>query len=162
MITLKCGFKAAVLFITLLVPCSYSHPKVAKQQVQCLASALYHESRGEPLRGKLWVAKVVLNRGKDVCKVIYQKDQFPWTKSPHTYDSTHWNLAHTILLNPTILPHTRATHFHNLTVNPRWSDLTPIKRINNHIFYEKKRTRPLARVHKAKQASKAKAKAKAK
>lgn len=151
LITLKCGFKAVVLCITLLNPYSIAHPKVPRHHVQCLATALYHETRGEPFNGKLWVAKVVLNRGVDPCKVIYQKDQFPWTKSAHTYDNTHWNLAHTILQNPDLLPNTKATHFHNLTVSPNWSDLTPIKRINNHIFYEKKRTRPTARVHKTKQ-----------
>ena len=125
--TLKCGFRAAVLCTTLLFPYSESHPQVHRHHVQCLASALYHEARGEPFKGKLWVAKVVLNRGGDVCKVIYQKDQFPWTKNPHTYDSTHWNLAHTILQNPHLLPHTKATHFHNLSVSPKWHDLQPIK-----------------------------------
>lgn len=160
MITLKCGFKAVVLFITLLVPYSYYYPQVQKQQVKCLAHTLYHEARGEPLKGKLWVAKVVFNRGNDVCRVIYQKDQFPWTKNPHTYDSYHWNLAHTIIKNPQLLPNTQATHFHNTSVKPNWSDLTPIKRINNHVFYEKKRTRSTIGIHKAKQANKAQKKVK--
>lgn len=151
LITLKCGFKAVVLFTTLLVPYSYSHPKVPRHHVVCLATALYHESRGEPFKGKLWVAKVILNRGDDVCGVIYSPNQFPWTKKPHTYDSTHYNLAHVVLQNPQLLPNTKATHFHNLTVSPNWHDLQVTKRINNHVFYEKKRSRPPVRVHKTKQ-----------
>lgn len=48
----------------------------------CMALALYHESRGEPLAGKAGVGYVIMNRVKDkdfpdsVCEVIRQPHQF--------------------------------------------------------------------------------------
>lgn len=48
----------------------------------CLVSAIYHEARGEPVKGKRAVLEVVLHRaeryGKSVCEVVAQKRQFPW------------------------------------------------------------------------------------
>jgi spore germination cell wall hydrolase CwlJ-like protein len=113
----------------------------------CLASTLYHEARGEPHIGKLWVAAVVFNRVKSahypnsICGVVYDPHQFPWTKNPHTYDEVHYVLAQTIINQSVTLPKTKATHFHNHTVQPNWTDLTPVIKINNHLFYEKKTKR---------------------
>ena len=152
MITLKCGFKAVVLCTTLLNPYSPPQTQVPRNHVVCMATALYHESRGEPLKGKLWVAKVVLNRGKDPCVVIYTPHQFPWTKGPHTYDLYHYNLARTILRNPQILPNTKATHFHNLSVHPNWHDLKYITTIKNHKFYAKKELSTRSKVSSTKKA----------
>tara|TARA_R110002096_G_scaffold378997_1_gene573034 strand:+ start:648 stop:1028 length:381 start_codon:yes stop_codon:yes gene_type:complete len=48
----------------------------------CLASAIYHEARGEPLLGQMAVAEVIINRVDNwrwkntVCEVVTQKDQF--------------------------------------------------------------------------------------
>src|SRR5262249_43828085 len=45
---------------------------------KCLANAVYFEARGEPVRGQIAVAQVVLNRAfsgyypNDVCGVVYQ------------------------------------------------------------------------------------------
>jgi hypothetical protein len=45
---------------------------------KCLANAIYFESRGEPVRGQIAVAQVIMNRvfsphyPKDVCGVVYQ------------------------------------------------------------------------------------------
>lgn len=126
---------------------AYAPTSTIDPHTVCLASTLYHEARGEPYIGKLWVAAVVLNRVKsahypnDICDVVYQPHQFPWTKDPHTYDDQHYDLAQSILSNKVILPQTKATHFHNHTVSPNWTDLVPIKTIKNHVFYEKKRKR---------------------
>lgn len=133
----KCLFKAAVLCITLLwIPNKVQ--STDKKGVVCLAQALYHEARGESLKGKLWVAKVVFNRGNDLCSVIYSPHQFSWTTGKVTYDHYHYNLAQVIIRNPQLLPKTRATHFHNLTVDPGWHDLEYITTIKNHKFYAKK------------------------
>ena len=46
------------------------------KQVNCLALTVYHESRGEPVEGQLYVARTVLNRVKhsrypdDICRVV--------------------------------------------------------------------------------------------
>lgn len=61
----------------------------AEQALTCLAENVYHEARGESVEGQLAVALVTLGRTlfpeypKDVCGVVYQKNQFSWTFDPH-------------------------------------------------------------------------------
>jgi len=53
--------------------------KTETHEIQCLATNIYHEARGEPLPGKYAVAIVTLNRVKsadhpnDVCRVVYHQ-----------------------------------------------------------------------------------------
>ena len=48
------------------------------RETECLAIAIYHEARGEPLMGRIAVAQVIVNRVKSaaypdsICKVVYQ------------------------------------------------------------------------------------------
>jgi spore germination cell wall hydrolase CwlJ-like protein len=48
------------------------------RQIQCLATAMYFEARGEPARGQFIVGRVILNRvtsryyPDDICDVVYQ------------------------------------------------------------------------------------------
>lgn len=48
------------------------------RETGCLAHAIYHEARGEPLMGRIAVAQVIVNRVKSaaypdtICKVVYQ------------------------------------------------------------------------------------------
>ena len=115
----------------------------ADQSVRCLAEAIYHEARSEPLYGQLAVAQVVLNRTKrlefpnTVCKVVYQPNQFSWTKHhlQHKLPVYYTSLANNIVQHGVAIEHFNATHFHNPTVKPRWR-LKRTQRINNHIFYE--------------------------
>lgn len=54
--------------------------------IQCLAGAIYFESKGEPLSGQLAVADVIINRSKsgrfpeDVCSVVTQRGQFGFVR----------------------------------------------------------------------------------
>lgn len=56
------------------------------EALQCLAGAIYFETRGEPLSGQLAVAEVILNRAKsgrfpsDVCDVITERGQFGFVR----------------------------------------------------------------------------------
>ncbi len=60
----------------------------SQDDLRCLAINIYHESRGEPVRGQAAVAWVVLNRvhsgkyARSVCDVVYQRSrkgcQFHW------------------------------------------------------------------------------------
>ena len=57
-------------------------------QLHCLTEAVYHEARGEPIKGQAAVAHVVMKRTKfpkefasTICGVVYQHGQFSWT--PH-------------------------------------------------------------------------------
>ncbi len=111
----------------------------------CLAKNIYHEARGESLRGKLAVAKVTLNRvasGKfrqTICGVVYQPYQFSWTNSKYKpiLDKQAWteslHLAKLLMLNPE-LSKTNAMYYHNLKVNPKWR-LDRTDKIGNHVFY---------------------------
>jgi spore germination cell wall hydrolase CwlJ-like protein len=139
--------KVLVVLLGLGSNIAHSPVLITDWPTACLASTLYHEARGEPHIGKLWVAAVVFNLVKSVhypntiCDVVYQPHQFPWTQQPHRYDEVHYVLAQTIINHQTVLPVTNATHFHNHTVQPNWTDLVPVIKINNHLFYEKKTKR---------------------
>lgn len=56
------------------------------EQLRCLATSVYFESKGEPLAGQLAVAHVVLNRAKQkrfgdsVCGVVTQRGQFSFVR----------------------------------------------------------------------------------
>jgi N-acetylmuramoyl-L-alanine amidase len=69
-------------------------------QVFCIATAVYHEARGEPVLGQSAVAHVVLNRVNDPkypdtpCEVIYQPWQFSYIeKASPDYNSLAWGEA---------------------------------------------------------------------
>lgn len=59
----------------------------------CLAQAIYYESKSEPLQGQLAVGNVVLNRTRSgrypqsICGVVFQRSgrncQFSWSCRPH-------------------------------------------------------------------------------
>jgi spore germination cell wall hydrolase CwlJ-like protein len=62
---------------------SISSPVQAdEKQLECLAKVVYHEARGEPLKGQEAVAHVVMNRVNSpkfpntICEVVKQKRQF--------------------------------------------------------------------------------------
>lgn len=79
---------ATLLFLFIL------NPAIASETpLECLARAIYHEARGEPLKGKIAVAWVIMNRittngfPVSICKVIAQPGQFPWfAKNPKEKD----------------------------------------------------------------------------
>lgn len=68
-----------------------SAPKIDARAVECMAKAIYFEAGSEPEKGKIAVAKVVMNRVNsngvypdNVCDVVYQRTskyscQFTWT-----------------------------------------------------------------------------------
>ena len=113
----------------------------------CMAKVIYYEARGEPLAGKLAVAKVTLNRvssGKfpsTVCGVVYQKGQYSWTKGspPKITDKRAWQESLNIATNAvetglTELDNFKAMYFHSKQVKPIWK-LKRSVTIGNHIFY---------------------------
>lgn len=109
-------------------------PNTNPTNTDCLAAGIYKESRGESLTGKLAVAQVILNRGSDPCKTINAKGQFSWRATQRLYyDDNHYRLATTILNRGYAIKGFKATHFHNLDVNPNWSGY--ITTIGAHKFY---------------------------
>ncbi len=119
---------------------------VYNNETVCLAKNIYHEARGESIRGKLAVAKVTLNRvtsGKfkqTICGVVYQRGQFSWTNSKYKpiLDKQAWtdslHIAKLVMLNPE-LSKTQAMYYHNTKVKPNWRQLERVDKIDNHVFY---------------------------
>lgn len=129
----------------------------SKRQRQCLAEAIYHEARSEPIEGQIAVAQVVLNRVKNpsypnsTCAVVYQNKhwrnrcQFSFAcdgKRDLIRDRTSWKtaqrLADEVLAGAHWLKEVgSATHYHATYVNPRWSKtMIRRKQIGLHIFYQ--------------------------
>ena len=115
--------------------------------VKCLATAVYFESKGEPIEGQLAVAQVILNRVEsgryagDSCGVIRQAGQFSFAhdgRSDRIADNRQWRTAQAVA----VIAATRnwkdivgeATAFHAARVSPKWA-MKKVSRIGNHVFY---------------------------
>lgn len=119
-------------------------------QMQCLASAVYFESRGEPLAGQLAVAMVVKNRAASrrfpasYCRVVKQRGQFSFVRSgriPTPRKSGNaWrrakaiaHIAHSDLWKSEA---GESLYFHANYVRPAWAARKKaLARIDTHIFY---------------------------
>ncbi len=134
--------KKLTLLLTALFVTPLAH---AETELECLAKNIYHEARGETLRGRLAVAQVTLNRkrqlNKTICQVVYQPYQFSWTLKPKAIvDFNSWVtsvvLAHRVLQRGWAIRGFAATHYHNHTVNPQWNlSFKKLTTIGNHTFY---------------------------
>jgi hypothetical protein len=126
------------------------------RQRRCLATAIYFEARGEPTRGQLAVAQVVMNRVRStlypdtICGVVYQGShrrtgcQFSFTcdrKTDVAKDKGKWLMANQLAQKMTngkswLRDIGHATHYHANYVKPRWRrELSRIKQVGRHIFY---------------------------
>lgn len=136
--------KVLTIIITLSFPVAAYADRAA---IDCLATAIYHEARGESERGQEAVGFVVKNRTKtngfpkSVCKVVYQIDQFTniHAAKPNKQSSA-WqrakDIAIRVLTGKTKDPTKGATYFYaQKKVNPQWAklDTKPIV-IGNHTF----------------------------
>lgn len=117
-------------------------------EAECLATAVYFESKGEPLDGQLAVVQVFVNRvedgrfGRDICAVVKAPKQFSFVKGnmlPEPTNRAAWETAKAVALIaisgswPEIAPD--ATHFHATRVNPGWKNLRRIATVGQHVFY---------------------------
>lgn len=119
-------------------------------ELQCLAGAIYFESRGEPLSGQLAVAQVIINRAEDrrfpssYCGVVYQRSQFSFVKGGRMprikTGSAAWTRAKAIAR----IAHRglweseagNALYFHAKYVRPSWSrKKVALATIDTHVFY---------------------------
>jgi spore germination cell wall hydrolase CwlJ-like protein len=116
---------------------------------QCLAQAIYFESRGEPLDGQVAVAEVVLNRvdsrsyPRTVCGVTHQGCQFSYvcdgrsdTMNSALPRQRAEKIASLMLAGRKRTITDGATHFHTRAVRPDWSRrFTRTAYIGHHLFY---------------------------
>jgi N-acetylmuramoyl-L-alanine amidase len=115
---------------------------------ECLAVAVYFESKSEPLDGQLAVARTVINRTKSgrfpasLCGVVKQPSQFSFVRRggfpPIARGSRDWqeavaiaSIARDDMWKSGV---SNALYFHAARVSPGWR-LTRVASVGNHIFY---------------------------
>ncbi|MBU6164860.1 MAG: cell wall hydrolase [Alphaproteobacteria bacterium] len=119
-------------------------PAAADADLDCLATAVWFESRGEALEGQLAVAQAVVNRaqsgrwGKGVCGVIKAPRQFNFVAARVQRGTATFTIAMAVArIAMQGLWHDIAEgahSFHAARLNPRWR-LTRVARVGNHVFY---------------------------
>jgi spore germination cell wall hydrolase CwlJ-like protein len=135
--------------------------KLAADERNCLATAIYHEARGESEDGQWAVANVIINRAfskkypSTICGVVYQnadKGKFrcqftfacdgrpdtgtergAWKRALEIADTAYDDFRRGERLD--ILPST-AMYYHTTAVSPDWSrSFKRVAAIGSHIFY---------------------------
>lgn len=112
----------------------------------CLAMAVYHESRGQPVIGQIAVAHVIINRARskvypdNVCSVVTQPSQFPFQWDP-PLDVAAWETAVKIaddaLSGRSFDPTHGALHYHRYDVTAAWSKGMEGIPIGDHLFFRR-------------------------
>jgi hypothetical protein len=123
---------------------------------KCLTEAIYFEARGEPVRGQIAVAQVIMNRvfsGKypnNVCGVVYQNAhrhmacQFSFACDgipDRITEPAAWERAKQISRDTLdgkywLTDVGKATHYHARWVRPHWvREMQKLDRIGVHTFY---------------------------
>lgn len=119
------------------------------RELECLATGIYFESKGEPLSGQLAVGKVIANRANSggrfpssYCGVLFQRGQFSFIRgrslpsAPRS--SKQWQTAVAVakVVDQELhaSPVGKALFFHARYVSPRWR-LKRVAAVGNHIFY---------------------------
>jgi spore germination cell wall hydrolase CwlJ-like protein len=126
----------------------YESADTPDEETDCLARAVYWESKGEPLAGQLAVADVIINRAQSgrfastICGVVRQRSQFSFVHGgyipPAPQGSRDWHTAVAIAriarqdLADGAAP--QALFFHARYVHPGWR-LTRVASVGNHVFY---------------------------
>jgi spore germination cell wall hydrolase CwlJ-like protein len=133
-----------------------------ERERRCLATALYFESRGEPIRGQIAVGQVILNRVRSpnfpetICGVVFQGQHKPGCQFSFACDGrtdtarndAQWalaqDLAKQIMAGEHWLPELGySTYFHATYVSPYWrGGMSRSDRIGRHIFYKKRNEKP--------------------
>lgn len=117
-------------------------------EVECLATGIYFESKSEPLSGQLAVGKVIANRTHSgrfpttYCGVLLEPGQFSFVHGhrwPHiSRDNRQWQTAVAIAkivdkdLKESVADN--ALYFHARRVHPSWH-FHEVASIGNHVFF---------------------------
>lgn len=118
-------------------------------ELECLATGIYFESKGEPLAGQLAVGQVIANRAESgrrfpstYCGVLFQRGQFSFVhgrslpRVPHS--NRQWQTAVAVArivdrnLKDSVVGN--ALFFHARYVSPGWH-LKRVASIGNHVFF---------------------------
>ena len=118
------------------------------RELECLAGAIYFESKSESLQGQLAVGHVIANRAasgrfpSSYCGVVYQRSQFSFVRGksmpPIARSGKQWKnavaIAQIVDRKLAATPVSKALFFHATRVSPGWR-LTRIATLGNHVFY---------------------------
>ncbi|MEG3084134.1 cell wall hydrolase [Sphingomonas sp. PB2P12] len=134
-------------FDTLAQAVAAQDSAAADDSLQCLAGAIYFESKGEPLTGQLAVAEVIINRAKsgrfpaDVCAVVKQRGQFSFVRggriptiSGGAAYRTAIAVAKVALASAWNSPAEKALYFNTPDRRPSVRAVK-VAAIGNHVFY---------------------------
>ena len=122
-----------------------ANANIQSNDVNCLARNIFYEAGNQSRSGKIAVAHVTINRlrknfAKSICQVVYQRNQFSWTKKRRlpSINNDIWletkELAESILNGSIKSNIGGATRFHATYVHPGWKGKVAI--IGDHIFYK--------------------------
>jgi N-acetylmuramoyl-L-alanine amidase len=118
-------------------------------ELDCLATGVYFEAKGEPLAGQLAVGKVIANRTQSggrfpstYCGVLFQRGQFSFVHGHSLPSVAHsnrqWQTA--VAIAKIVDQHLKdspagdALFFHARYVSPSWH-AKRVASIGNHVFY---------------------------
>jgi len=135
----------------------FTEDEFRARELRCMTAAIYFEARGEPRRGQVAVAQVVMNRVRanvypdTICGVIFQGQwnrnacQFSFAcdgKADRPNNKALWarskDLAREVMRGEHWLSDIGyATHYHANYVRPHWArHFNRVKQIGQHIFYK--------------------------
>jgi spore germination cell wall hydrolase CwlJ-like protein len=118
-------------------------------ELECLATGIYFESKGEPLAGQLAVGKVIANRARSggrfpasYCGVLFQRGQFSFIHGrslpavPRAKRQWQTAVALAKIVDQGLHESAvgNALFFHARYVSPGWR-LKRVAAIGNHVFY---------------------------
>lgn len=124
-------------------------PDAGSGELECLATGIYFEAKGEPLAGQLGVGQVIANRAESggrfpstYCGVLFQRGQFSFVHGhslPHvSHDNRQWQTAVAIakIVDEGLKDSGvgNALFFHARYVSPGWH-LKRVASIGNHVFF---------------------------
>ncbi|WP_407828005.1 cell wall hydrolase [Sphingomonas sp.] len=124
-------------------------PEAGTRELDCLATGIYFESKGEPLAGQLAVGKVIANRAGSggrfpgtYCGVLFQRGQFSFVHGqglpsvPHSNRQWQTAVAVAKIVDQRLKESAvgNALFFHARYVSPGWG-MKRVASIGNHIFY---------------------------
>lgn len=133
---------------------SYATPSALDPaQMYCVAKAIYSEARGEAIEGQIAVAWGIKHRSKSKdfpnqpCDIIYDERhaiQFPHIKDVRIDEnSPEWDSAVEVALLVWVgfiedpIEGRRFWYAPNKVSKPSWLKMGAMKKIGNHIFYDK-------------------------
>jgi N-acetylmuramoyl-L-alanine amidase len=151
----EAGMMKVLAFIGFLVThSSYTDVKALNpNDLFCVATAVYHEARGEPITGQIAVAYTIKNRvgsadfPDTACGVVYDEKhavQFTGIKKVKpNYDSAAWEQAVEVAVLSWIGfvddPTKGARFYYNpkKVEKPSWTRIKIAAKIGNHTFFDK-------------------------